>query len=178
VTLASLRCRMRRRALAALVLAAAVLAAGCGESDSGLIAANDSDRLIAAVDEIEAACADGDVDAARDMINEAGNQVNELPRAVDPDLKDNMRDWLDQVRRELSSDCEPEEEETPTATPEPTETPAATPTETPTATPTPTETPTETATPEPTETPAPTTPAPTVEGEGGVPAPEPGEDGG
>jgi hypothetical protein len=156
------------------MLAAACLAAGCGESDSGLIAATDSEALLATVDQIEAACAAGDVEEAQSAVNKARDQVSELSRQVDEGLKQNMREWLEQIEGRLDRDCEEEPEETPTATPTETATPPPTPTETPP--PTPTATPTDTATPVPTETPAPTTPAPTVEGEGGVSAPEPGEE--
>jgi hypothetical protein len=160
-----------RRLATALLLAAALLVAGCGQDNDRLIAAKDSDALLQTVDRISDACAEGDVDAARDAVNEADAQVSELPRRVDGDLKRNMRQWLDHIEGELDSDCEAEEEPTPTATATETATPTATPTptETPTATPTPT--PTETATPTPTATPTATPPS-----SGGAPAPD--DDGG
>jgi outer membrane biosynthesis protein TonB len=162
---------MRRGALLALVVA--VFTAGCGqEDDAGLIDEARSEALVASVDQIQSACADGDVQAAQSALDEANAQVSELPRRVDDQLQSNLREWLEHVQDRLDRDCEPEEdeEEEPTATPTVTETPVPTETATPE--------PTETATPEPTETPAPTeTPPPEETPTGGVPAPTP-EDGG
>jgi hypothetical protein len=155
-----------RRALAALA-AAALLAAGCGSDNPELIPQSNSDQLLAAVAQVEQACADGDVDAARQAIGEATEQVNELPSRTDRELRRNIRRWLRHIDGQLEQDCKAEEtpEATETSTPEATETATAEPTETATAEPT------ETATAEPTET---ATASPTVspDGDGGVPAPE------
>jgi outer membrane biosynthesis protein TonB len=163
---------MRRVVL--LGLAAALLGAGCGQDERGLIPQDRSQELVAAVDRIEAACAKEDPSAASDAVAEAGALVNELPRSVDQELKVNMSNWLEQIDRRVDRDCEPEPEETPEPTP--TETPEPTPTETPEPTPTETPEPTPTETPAPTETAVPIEPP--TGGEGGVPAPEPGDEGG
>jgi hypothetical protein len=162
-----------RRALPVLLLAAGILAAGCGQENRSLIPEDNARALVENVDAVDAACSANDVDAAEDALNRVSDGISELPRRVDDDLQQNMREWVEQVQGRLERDCEAEqEEETPTATATPAETPTATPTETPTATPT--ETPTETPTATPTETPAPTvTPPPTEDdGGGGVVAPE------
>jgi outer membrane biosynthesis protein TonB len=157
---------VRSRFALALALSAAALAAGCGEENRSLIPPERSTALVQAVDQIQSACADEDVAAARQALDEASAQVNELPRRVDDQLQANLREWLDQIERRLDRDCEAQPEE---PTPEPTEEPTPEPTEEPTPEPT------EEPTPEPTVTPVPTeTPVPTVapgEGEGGVPAP-------
>jgi hypothetical protein len=163
-----------RRAFVALALAAAVVVAGCGQDNSDLIPSADSQELVATVDRIESACAEGDADAAQSAAGDASALVNELPRRVDRSLKRNMNEWLDQIDSRIDRDCEPEE--TPTPTPTVTETPTPTVTEEPTPTPTETETPTPTPTPTPTETAPPEQTPPS--GEGGAPAPEDGEDGG
>ena len=145
-----------------LVVALALLAAGCGqENNRALIPQENADALLASVDRVEAACQDEDASAASSELNETKALINELPRRVDNSLQDNLLEWVDQIDRRIDRDCKAEEEPTPTATetPEPTETP------TPTATPTPTPTPTPTVA--PTETPS---------GEGGAEAPP--EDGG
>jgi outer membrane biosynthesis protein TonB len=158
---------MRHRALLAPALAAAALAAGCGQDNPRLIPEDRAQALVDTVDQIETACSDEDLIAVKQQVDEARAQITELPRQVDQRLKKNMQEWLDQIERRMDRDCEPQPEET--ATPEPTET--ATPEPTETATPEPTETatpePTETATPEPTETP----------NEGGAQAPETDEGG-
>ena len=124
--------------------------AGCGQESRGLVDEARSEQLLAAVDRIEAACADQDPQAALAAVDEATAQVNELPRRVDDGLKDNMREWLGQIESRLERDCAPE--------PEPTPEPTAAPTPEPT--------------PEPTEEPTP----PIGDG-GGVPAPDvPGDD--
>jgi hypothetical protein len=151
---------MRRRTAlrVALALAAATLVAGCGQTNPRLIPQDRSDTLVASVDRIESACASGNADEAQAQLSEAKLQVNELPRAVDDRLQQNLLDWLNQIGRRLDNDCKADE--TPTATPTATETPA----------------PTETATPEPTETPT-ATETPSGGDEGGVPAPEEDGDG-
>jgi hypothetical protein len=164
-----------RRALPVLLLATGVLVAGCGEENRALIPEAESQTLVAGLDQIEAACADGDVAGARAAADETGAQINSLPRRVDDRLVNNMRDWLDQIQSRIDRDCKPEEEE-PTPTVTPTETPTETATATPTETPTPT--PTETPTPTPTPTATPTATATPESDSGGAPAPEVTPEGG
>jgi hypothetical protein len=162
---------MRHRATLALALAAAALAAGCGQDNERLIPEDRATALVETVDRIQSACADEDAIEAQQQVDEARAQITELPRRVDGKLRRNMQEWLDQIERRINRDCEPEEEETPEPTATETAVPTETPTATETATPTPTETPTATETPAPTETPG--------QDEGGVPAPEEDEgDGG
>jgi outer membrane biosynthesis protein TonB len=154
-----------------LLVAAGVsaLLAGCGSENETLIPQSDADQLSSLVAEAGDASAAGECDAARRAVREAEQQLSGLPRRTDANLKENLRDWLDYLNRQIGDECSPEPEATPTATP------TETPTETPTPTPTPTETPT--PTPTPTETP---TPTPTVDpGTGGEEGPEePGDSGG
>ena len=157
---------MPRRPLLALGLLLAVIpVAGCGSEDPELIPQNRASALTSTIDKISAACDDHDPDKAKAAIEAANQQVSELPRRVNAELRNNIRDWLAHIDDRVDQDCKAKEEATPTPTPTATET--ATPTPTETATPTPTET----ATPTPTET---ATPEPTVEppGDGGVSAPE------
>ncbi|HEX5781772.1 MAG TPA: hypothetical protein VFX80_07610 [Solirubrobacteraceae bacterium] len=153
----------RRPPLALGLLLVAVPLAGCGSEDPELISQTRASALTSTIDEITAACDDNDTAKAKAAVDAANQQVSELPRRVDGELKRNIRDWLNHIDDRIDRDCKAEE--TPTPTPEPTETPTPEPTETPTPEPT------ETPTPEPTETP---TPTPTVEppGDGGVIAPE------
>jgi len=157
---------LHRLPLALAVLLAAIPLAGCGSDDPELIPQTRASALTSTIDEIQSACDDNDTAKAKAAVEAANQQVSELPRRVDAELKRNIRDWLSHIEGRVDSDCKAEEEEeTPEPTPEPTET--ATPEPTETATPEPTETATPEPTPEPTETPAVEPP-----GEGGVPAPE------
>jgi outer membrane biosynthesis protein TonB len=161
---------MRRATLAPALIAAALLT-GCGESNRALISADRAQALQQAIDQVESACADKNVQDAQQAIDDLSAQVNELPRRTDAKLKQNLQDWVQQINRRLDRDCEEEEPEptatpTETVTPEPTETPTEEPTETPTAEPT------ETPTAEPTETPAPTE-TPDTGGTTGPPGDEP-----
>jgi outer membrane biosynthesis protein TonB len=159
---------MPRRLPLALGLLVAALLAGCGGSERELIPESRATRLTATVDQITAACEAEEAERAQAAVEAANQQVSELPRRVDAQLRDNLREWLAHIEGRLERDCEPaEEEETPapTATPEPTETP------TPTATPEPTETPTATPTEPPEETVIPDEPVEPPP-EGGVVAPE------
>jgi len=156
---------MSRLLLLGLALAATLFLAACGGSDPKLIPQDRADALVSSVDEIASRTSDEDCDGAEAALQEARNQVAELPREVDRSLKRNLRQWLDQIESRIENDCKPEETPTPTATE--TETPTETPTPEETETPTPTPTPTETPPPE--ETPPPGE-EPTVEppGTGGV----------
>ncbi len=163
---------MPRRPILVLGLLLAVIPmAGCGKEDPELIPQTRASALTSTIDEITAACDAEDPAKAKAAVEAANQQVSELPRKVSRELKNNITDWLSHIEDRVDSDCKAKAEETPTPTA--TESPTPTPTESPTPTPT------ETATPEPTETPAEPTPTPTVEppGDGGVPAPEDGNNG-
>ena len=146
---------MRYRWLLLAVLLSALLAV-CGAQNDALIPQDDADRLSGLVADAGSASDAGDCDAARRQVSEAEQQLSALPRKTDPELKQNLRDWLTYLDGQIDDQCEAEPDKTPT--PSPTETP----TETPTPTPTPT------ATPSPTPSP---TAAPTEPGSGGEPAP-------
>jgi outer membrane biosynthesis protein TonB len=149
---------MRFRSLLPGAVLAALLAAGCGRDDPQLIPQRDADDLLALVDEAGQSLEAGACDRAHEAVDAADRQVSELPRRVNRQLEDNLRDWLRHLDRRIRAECddaaaEEEATPTPTPTPTPTETPTPTPTPTPTETPTPTPTPTPTATPVPTATP-------------------------
>jgi hypothetical protein len=157
---------MPRRPPLALGLSLVALAmAGCGSEEPELIPQTRASALTSTIDEITAACDENDTAKAKAAVEAANQQVSELPRRVDGELKRNIRDWLSHIGDRIEKDCKAEETPTPTPTATETETPTPEPTETPTPEPT------ETPTPEPTETP---TPSATVEppGDGGVIAPE------
>jgi hypothetical protein len=168
---ASLGRRMSRRPSLALGLLLAVLAAGCGRDDQTLIPSSRAGELTATADEIVQACENEEPDKARAAVLAANQQVSELPRRVDAQLRRNMQDWLAHMENRIDRDCKPKAVESPTATP--TESPTETPTPEPTETPDAEQTPTPTVTPDATTQP-PAEPGPTVEppGVGGVPAPE------
>jgi septal ring-binding cell division protein DamX len=162
--------RFRPQLLAAVLCVLAL--AGCGKENPKLIPQSDADRLTALVQDAGDASATGECDAARRAVREAKQQLSGLPRKTSRQLKDNIREWLDLLDRDIRDECGKQVEPSPT----PTETKTATPTPTETATPTPTET----ATPTPTAT---ATPTPTVTidpgtGGGGGPPEEPPGSGG
>ena len=140
------------RRLPLLVLVVAVLA-GCGQSNPELIPQSNAQALLAAADKIQAACSSEDRSEARAQIRSAERQLDQLPRAVDPKLKQNLQDWIDRIQSRITDDCRAAATPTPTAAATESATPTGTPTEAPTETATPTETPTETATAAPTDTP-------------------------
>ena len=126
---------MPRRAALALVLAAAALLAGCGQSNPKLIPQSRADQLLAAVDGVTQACANGDPQQVRDAVDEGRHVVSELPSRTSSALKANITDWLDHISSRAARDCKPAGTPTPTPTETPTPTPTPTPTETPTPTP-------------------------------------------
>ena len=144
---------MRPRSLLLAGLVGVTVLAGCGGDDRRLIPENDAQSRLAAVDDVEQACGENDVEAASRAVAKARERVRELPASVDRKLKRNLRDWVDQVDERLDQDCAEEEEPTPTATATATATETAEPTPTPTPSPTPTATATETPPPEETVVP-------------------------
>jgi hypothetical protein len=138
------------RRLPLLVLVVAVLA-GCGQSNPDLIPQSNAEALQATADKITDACSSEDRSEARAQVRAAQRQIDQLPRAVDSKLKQNLEDWINRIQSRITDDCRAEATPTPTPTEEATET--ATPTETATETPTPTETATETPTATATATP-------------------------
>ena len=144
---------MHRLLLLGLALAAALLLTACGSSNPKLIPQDRADSLNQALDDVASRTGDQDCSGADQALQEARNQVNELPAEVDKALKRNITKWLNHIADEIPKDCKPES--TPTPTPSATESPTETPTESPTKTPSPspTESPTETPSPSPTETP-------------------------
>jgi hypothetical protein len=146
-----------RRFFAPLAVWFAVLA-GCGQSSPELIPASNADAMTQTADKIQAACDDQDRTAARRELRSLDQQIDQLPSAVDPALRDNLEAWAEQIRSRVPRDCVAEETPTPEATETATEAPTETPTQAPTETPTeaPTEQPTEEPTPVPTTTAAPT----------------------
>src|SRR5215208_2510940 len=122
---------MPRCAILALGLLPAALASGCGSDDPKLIPQTNAAALTETIDQIGQACDDEDPAKARAAIVAANQQVSELPRRVDQDLKDNVRQWLTYMQGRVNRDCKPQEEKTPTPTetpltptPSPSETPA------------------------------------------------------
>jgi hypothetical protein len=144
---------MPRLLLLGLALAAALLLTACGSSNPKLIPQDRADSLNQAVDDVASRTSDEDCDGAEQALQEARNQVSELPAEVDKALKRNITKWLNHIADEIPKDCKPES--TPTPTPSATETPTqtATPSPTKTPTPSPTESPTETPSASPTSTP-------------------------
>jgi hypothetical protein len=156
---------MPRRSFALGLLLAAVPLAGCGQDNPKLIPQSRATALASTVDQIRAACDNGDTAKAKSAVTAANQQVSELPRKVDAKLRKNLQDWLSHIDSRISQDCKAKQTPTPTPTPTPSATQTPSPTPTPTETPTPT--PTKTATPTPTSTPTVQPP-----GNGGVAAPD------
>ena len=156
--------RLRTHHLRLGILLCALALAGCGQENPRLLRQSDADRLSNKVSEVSQLVDGGDCAEARNAIDEAKQQVTELPRSTSQRLRQNLSDWLDHLDERVPRDCKTKQQATPTATPSATETPTPTPsaTETPTETPSPTETPT--ASPSPTAT-------PTVEPGGGTGVP-------
>ena len=128
---------MPRRSLLALgLLLAAIPVAGCGKENPELIPQDRASALTSTIDEIKAACDANDTAKAKAAVEAANQQVSELPRRVDAELKRNVRQWLRHIDDRVDEDCAKKQESTTTPTPTATETATPEPTETPTATPT------------------------------------------
>src|SRR5215208_5033004 len=108
---------MRIRTLHFLLgsLLVALVLAGCGSENPRLLRQADADRLSAKVDEVAQLASDGDCAEARDAVDEARQEVTELPRSTSQRLRQNLTDWLEHLDDRVRSDCTTQEE-TPTAT--------------------------------------------------------------
>jgi hypothetical protein len=137
-----------RRALPLVVLALA-FSAGCGQSNPELLPQSSSDAMVQAADAIQTACTAEDRSEVRRQIRLIEREIDGLPNTTDKALRDNLTEWVEQIKGRVTDDCRAEE----TPTPTPTETATEAPTETSTPTPTSTSTPTPTETAAPTETP-------------------------
>lgn len=153
---------MHRLLLLGLALAAALLLTACGSSNPKLIPQDRADSLNQALDDVASRTSDEDCDGAEQALQEARNQVSELPAEVDKALKRNITKWLNHIADEIPKDCKPES--TPTPTPSATESPTETATPSPTKTPTPSPTDTPTATPSASPTSTPTVQPPDTGG--------------
>jgi hypothetical protein len=144
---------MHRLLLLGLALAAALLLTACGSSNPKLIPQDRADSLNQAVDDVASRTGDEDCDGAEQALQEARNQVSELPAEVDKALKRNITKWLNHIADEIPKDCKPKSTPTPTATETETPTETATPSPTKTPSPSPTDTPTATPSASPTSSP-------------------------
>jgi len=115
---------MTRRGTYAALLAAAVLAAGCGSDDEGKpIPSAQVSALQGQLDSIERRV---DAGACRD-VTEGGdtnlavvqNQLDQIPDSVDADVRSALRDSFQNLFDLVSSECEPKQETRPETTPSP-----------------------------------------------------------
>src|SRR3954470_1104927 len=143
---------MRRVPPIVLGVLIVVSLAGCGRTNPALIPQSNADALQQTADRIAAACSSEDRSEARAQIQNAEQEIQALPRAVDDKLVANLEDWVNHIQSRIGTDCRAEATPTPTATATETGTPPEPPTEAATATPTETATPTATATATPTAT--------------------------
>src|SRR3954453_14731637 len=144
------------RSFVFLVLLVALLASGCGSSNSKrkLLTAKEAARVEKGVRDVDTLASDTKCTAARAAALKGQQQALDLPRHVGQSLQQNLVDGFNHLADQVQSDCQRPEK---TPTPKPSQTPTATatakPTSTPTEEPTPTPTPTPTATPTATATP-------------------------
>jgi TolA-binding protein len=165
--------------LALLLGVGAALLAACGQGTRGGIPAADASSLNRELEGVRSRVADGQCGQLASQLRAINTRIDRLPRSVDPQLVQALRDGADRLQRRAVSECNANSlptntatETTPTVTetttPDTTTQPDTTPTDT-TTTPSQTET-----TPPPTDTlpPVPTEPPPPPVTPGGGVAPE------
>jgi hypothetical protein len=155
-----------------LVLAAALAGCGGGGGDGGSIPSADADRLVTQLDQVAERADNGSCNSARFQIGELEQKVGALPQSVDSDVRQELNEGLDNLRKLVDEECQ--ERETPTT--DTTETAPTTTETTPTET-QPTETTEEKKPPkkkDEDQTTTETTPEQTAPGDGGTSIP--GED--
>ena len=90
---------------------AAMLVAGCG-SDDGTIPQDNGDDLLATLEAVDTNTAAGECAAAQDQAESFKNKVNELPAAVDDEVKQGLQQAADQLVSLAANECEPDENTT------------------------------------------------------------------
>lgn len=173
-------------AAAVLLIAAALLLAGCG-GDEGtnpeLLSEKKGEAVLADLEAAEAAFAENDCETVNDRLESALEEINDLGSPpIDKELKLNLRDGVEKLQDAADEECGNEEDPAPEPEPEPEPEPVPVPApETPEEQPhSPDEeehTPPEDTTPDQPDVPAPAEPAPEPEPEPepAPPAPEPAE---
>ena len=169
--------------IALLLVVLASLLTACGEDDTGLLSAGRAERLQDDLDAIERFVGEGRCDAAEGRLDSLTAKVRDLPRSVDPELRERLEEGATTLAEQVPEDCRADEpaqttEETvPETTPPETVPPETTPPETVPPETTPPETvPPETVPPE--TVPPETVPPETVPPETTPVEPEPGDSGG
>jgi cell division protein FtsN len=160
--------------LALLLGVGAALLAACGQGTRGGIPAADASSLNRELEGVRSRVADGQCGQLASQLRAINTRIDGLPRSVDPQLVQALRNGADRLQRRAVAECNAKSLPTDTATqttptvtettttPDTTTQPDTTTTPTPTdTTPTPTDTtptPTDTLPPVPTEPPPPVTP--------------------
>src|SRR3954451_21677001 len=98
-----------RRSAPLVVGIVAVLAAGGGQAHPKLMTQTNADALNQTADAIQAACDRRDRTEVRKQLGLAESEIAELPRAVDSGMRSNLQDWVEQMRKRVSSDWKAEE---------------------------------------------------------------------
>jgi hypothetical protein len=142
------------RPLAALFLvAAALLASGCGNADKGKLTSKQSGLMNFYADHAQTYIGKGDCASAQAAAAKGADRASGLAGNVSAKLQDNLVEGFNHLSKRITAECaKPAKTPTATATETPTSTPTEKPTSTPTATSTPTPTATATATAAPTAT--------------------------
>jgi hypothetical protein len=157
-----------------LVLAAGLVGCGGGGGDGGSIPSADADRLVTQLDQVAERADNGSCNSARFQVGELEQKVGALPQSVDADVRQELNEGLDNLRKLVDEQCQ--ERETPTT--DTTETAPTTTETTPTET-EPTETTEEKKPPkkkkDEDQTTTETTPEQTAPGDGGTPTPGEGQ---
>ncbi len=116
--------RRRRIALLISLLAATLLVAGCGGSDSTQditgepFLQEDAEAYDVQLDNVAELVAAGDCEGAVQKVNTLSETVSTFPADVDGGLKDDLRELLDRLSSQISEDDRCEAEEEPTTTDE------------------------------------------------------------
>ena len=140
--------------LISLLLAAGVVATGCGgdEERTGLLSQTRAEKIRSGLEDVREAVRDGSCTRVDEELGGLRNQLEELPQRTDPDLRDRLGEGVSHLEEIAPIECDRQETETePETVPEtvPEAIPEPVPSE-----PVPTEPPVETVPPAATQPPA------------------------
>ena len=100
--------RPARTSLALVLCLAAGTLAACGSEDEGTIPQDNSDAMLATLDQVENAVEEGNCEIAANGVAQLNEQVNTLPKEAGVEVKDDLRRLVDNLDQQVNdpNQCE------------------------------------------------------------------------
>jgi len=104
--------RPARTSLAILLCLGAGTLAACGSGEDGTIPQDNSDAMLATLDQVEHAVEDGNCEIAANGVSQLNEQVNTLPKEAGVEVKEDLRRLVDNLDQQVNDPNQCEEPDT------------------------------------------------------------------